>query len=413
MNTRADVIVVGGGPAGAGTAFQLARRGARVLLLERSRFPRPKPCAECLSPQASRILRDMGVLDSLGARGAWLKGMTVRAPNGVTMRGDYAASHGFHAYRDAGLAIRRERLDASLIDAARGAGVEVRESSRVTDVIEQDGRVSGVRVLTGDASHDLHAGTVVAADGLRSIIARRLGLARVSRWPDRIAIVAHYHGVGGVGAYGEMHVERDGFVGIADVGEGVTTVAAVFPRSRAREIQGDSFSFLERWLRAKPHLAPRFAGATRDGDARAIGPFASHARRASHPGALLVGDAADFFDPFTGEGIYAALRGAELAADWIVASASRSEALRGYDDARRAEFGGKWKVERMIGSAVAWPAVLNRAVGALAARKELADLIVGVTGDFVPADRVLRLGFLAQLFLMPQFLLHRPAPAWR
>lgn len=408
MKSIVDVVVVGGGPAGAGTAFQLARRGARVTLLERSRFPRSKPCAECLSPQATRILRDMGVLESLEHRGAWLKGMAVRAPNGVTMRGDYAAAHGFRAPRDAGLAIRREILDDALIGAARAAGADVREGARVTDVIMVDGVARGVRVMEGEATRDIRANMVVAADGLRSVIARRLGLSRISRWPDRISVVAHYRGVHGVGEYGEMHVERDGFVGVADVGDGVTTVAAVFPRGRAQEMKADTAGFLNRWLRSKPQLAERFGDATPDGDARAIGPFASHARRAWLPGAMLVGDAADFFDPFTGEGIYAALRGAELAADAIV-----DGRLESYDARRREEFGGKWKVERMIGTAVASPAVLNRAVQALAARKELADLIVGVTGDFVPADRVLRFGFLAQLFLMPQFLLRRPAPAWR
>lgn len=409
MSERFDVIVVGGGPAGAGTAFQLARRGARVVVLERARFPRSKPCAECISPQASRILNDMGALRAIEHRGAWLKGMIVRAPGGTTMRGDYGADHGFHAYRDAGLAIRREILDAALVESARRSGAEVREGVRVTDVLQHDDLVTGVRVLENGVARELRADCVVAADGLRSVIARRLGLSRVARWPDRISIVAHYTGVAGVSEYGEMHVERDGFVGIADVGGGVTTVAAVFPRSRAKEIHGDVAGFLEGWLRSKPHLSGRFAGAERDGEARAVGPFASHARRAWHPGALLVGDAADFFDPFTGEGIYAALRGAELAADAIMRGR-----LQEYDAARRAEFGGKWKVERMIGSAVAWPALMNRALGALSARKDLADLIVGVTGDFVPADRVLRFGFLAQLFFMPQFMM-RPAPsaAWR
>src|SRR5687768_3428383 len=163
---RADVIVAGGGPAGASTAFQLARRGVKVLLLERARFPRSKPCAECLSPQASRILDDMGVLRALESRGAWLKGMTVRAPSGAMMRGDYAASHGFLAYRDAGLAIRREILDEALLVSAREAGVEVREGVRVTDVIRRKERARGVRVLDGGVARELEAELVVGADGL-------------------------------------------------------------------------------------------------------------------------------------------------------------------------------------------------------------------------------------------------------
>src|SRR5215210_743186 len=130
---RPDVIVVGGGPAGASTAFQLARRGVRVRVLERARFPRAKPCAECLSPQASRILDDMGVLGDLEPQGAQLRGMVVRAPSGAWARGDYAAAHGFRGFRDRGLAIRRERLDEVLLRRAADAGAMIEERARVTD----------------------------------------------------------------------------------------------------------------------------------------------------------------------------------------------------------------------------------------------------------------------------------------
>jgi flavin-dependent dehydrogenase len=402
-----DVLIVGGGPAGTSTAFQLARRGARVRVLERARFPRPKPCAECLSPQASRVLDAMGILAQLERQGALLKGMIVRAPNGVSARGDYAAGHGFAGYRDRGLAIRREILDSALLATVRGAGVEVDDRARVTDVVlDESGRVRGVRALDPSGKSTVHRSAfVVGADGLRSVVARRLGLARGGPWPRRLSLIAHYEGVTDVGEYVEMHVERDGFVGIADVGGGVTTVASVFPHRRGLEMSGDRGGFLDRWLASKTHLARRFANARR-ADAAVVGPFASHARQAWHPGAVLVGDAADFFDPFTGEGIYAALRGGELAADALwraLGAAERSGeilALRGYDRARRTDFSGKWWIERLVAAGVAIPGVVNRAVRGLAADKQLADLLVGVTGDFVPAGKVLNASFLARLFLV-------------
>src|SRR5262249_24063278 len=135
-------------------------------------------------------------------------------------------------------------------------------------------------------------------------------------WPRRLALVTHYCDVDDVGELGEMHVERDGYVGIADVGHGLTIVALVVPASRARELSTDRTGFLHRWLVSHPHLARRFTRATQATPVVVTGPFASQARRAFAPGAALVGDAADFFDPFTGEGIYAALRGGELLADW-------------------------------------------------------------------------------------------------
>ena len=413
-----DVVVVGGGPAGASTAFQLARKGVRVHILERSRFPRDKACAECLSPQASRLLHDMGALSQLEPLGAHLRGMVVRAPDGTIARGNYAGAHGLRGFRDTGLAIRRELLDDALLASARFAGATVEHGVRATGVLQRaDGSVRGVQALDSTGTmRVIEARIVIAADGLRSVIARRLGLSRARRWPRRLALVSHYRDVDGVGTHGEMHVEADGFVGIADVGAGVTTVAAVFPAERAPEISGNRGGFLHRWLRSKPQLATRFRTATPIHEAYATGPFASRARRAWHPGALLVGDAADFFDPFTGEGIYAALRGGELVADSATVYLESSpraglDSLRDYDRVRQAEFAGKWWVERLIGASVAWAPVVNRAARRLAARPELADLLVGVTGDFVPPRRVLSASYLSRLFLAP--VTSGPHVAWQ
>lgn len=406
---RFDAIVVGGGPAGSSTAFALQRGGARVLLLDRAAFPRPKPCAEYLSPQASRVLSAMGVLDVVeGAGAAHLSGMIVRAPNGAALRGDFVASHGYSAFRNRGLALRRTVLDPILLDCARAAGAEVREGVRVTDVVRDvRGRVTGVQVLgENNAVERVAAPLVIGADGLRSVIARRLGLARTSRlWPRRIALVAHFENFADVGDWGEMHVERNvGYVGLAAVDSGLTNVAMVVPHASARAVSADRTAFFEQWLRDRPQLAPRVAGARRVSPVLATGPFASHARRAWAPGAALVGDAADFFDPFTGEGIYSALRGGELLGAHALASLGATSvrdadaALSAYDRARRAEFRGKWIVEKAINAAVCFAPAINYFARTLEARKDMADLLVGVTGDFVPAAEVLRPGYLFNLF---------------
>ncbi|MFL5510351.1 MAG: NAD(P)/FAD-dependent oxidoreductase, partial [Gemmatimonadaceae bacterium] len=362
--------------------------------------------------QASRILSDMGVLEDVEASGpAHLAGMRLRAPNGLIVDGEFAANHGFRAFRDKGLAIRRTILDEIVLRGARNAGARVEEGVRVADVTRDDsGRVTGVTGIGVDGAPFSRRGRyVVGADGLRSVVARRLRLVKPNRvWPRRIALVAHYTGVQGVTDMGEMHVDYDGYFGIVDVGGGIMNVAVVVPMERAKQLGDDRAAFLENWIASRPHLAPRFVGAKRITPVRTTGPFATTSRRGWAPGAAVVGDAADFFDPFTGEGIYAALRGGELLAPYLLDALRRpvsneSRILKGYDAARKREFGGKWKLERIVGMSIAHPYFMNNAAKVLSRRKDLADLLIGVAGDFIPPKVVLTPRFLFNLFISPAF----------
>ncbi len=428
MTDRWDVLVVGAGPAGATTALLLARAGASVLLLDRGRFPRDKPCSEYLSPGTTPILARLGggILGAVErAAHAKLYGMKVVAPGGAAMCGRFV-----EGARPYSFALPRTSFDTILLSAARRAGAHVCEATTVENLVWEKGAVAGVVAHSWNGQRvTCHARIVVGADGLRSVVARRLGLVRSSP-PRRIAFTAHVADVAGIDGVGELHVGERGYVGMGPVGGGVTTVALVLPLAAVRHGRRDFRTGFFDELQRFPGLVGRFDPRCLVREVLVTGPFAQWSRTAVAPGggALLVGDAADFFDPFTGQGIYAALRGAELAAECLIPVLTPCPPLRSgagarpefplsrrergiggedrgplaavvlapYARARRREFAGKWLLERLIGVGVGWPALTDRVVRRLAARPDLADLLVSATGNVVPARRVLAASVLTQ-----------------
>lgn len=397
--SAADLLVIGAGPAGTSTAIHAARAGLRVTVVDRARFPRDKPCSEYMSPEALRHLDGLGVLAGLeGAGGSGLAGTTVVGPRGSRLTGLFAQA-ATPPWRPTGLSLPRYLLDAQLVEAARGAGAAVLEGHAVEDLIQTRGAVAGAVVRGPDGHHrPIRARLTIGADGLRSLVARRLGVRRHGR-PRRIGFVAHVADVPGLTDRAEMHVGAEGYVGLNPLGGGLTNVALVVPASVAREAGGRVEPFFFERLETFPGVRGRVRPQELRRRVLVTGPFAAWSRRVAGPGVLLVGDAADFFDPFTGEGICSALRGGEVAAE----AASQALAQPGvvtagrlgdYAAARRRAFAGKWAVERLIGWGMAAPALFDRAVARLEARG-WSHTLLGVTGDFVPAREILNPRFLA------------------
>jgi menaquinone-9 beta-reductase len=398
-----DVLVAGAGPAGSATATLLAREGFSVLLVDRASFPRDKACSEYMSPEAVRILARLGVLESLESSGAFpLEGMKVTAPRGATAHGRFAAAG--TPFRPTGLSISRRVLDHQLLTAARDAGATVLERTLVEELLYEDGVVSGavVRNRASQQRYCHRARLTVGADGLRSVVARRLGSRQ--HGTRRMAFVAHVAQVEGMTASAELHFRENGYVGLNQIGHGHTNVAIVMPAERAREARNGTERFFEQTLATFPEVRDRVHTGRVVRRILATGPFAVRSSHVIAHGAMLVGDAADFFDPATGDGIYSALRGAEL----LVATAAdalrrpghlMADRLAAYQRSRRRVFAGKWLLERILDQALRFPRLLDVGVSRLSRRSGVADTLIGFAGSCVAPRQVLNPVFLARMLL--------------
>lgn len=384
-----DAVVVGAGPAGSATAARLAGAGHRVLLLDREDFPRAKPCGECVSPAAVRALDRLGVLHAVREEAhARLHGWRVNPSHGSAFTGSFPT--GTH-----GIGISRQLMDAVLVRYAQHCGAEVRTGAKVTDLIRVGGSVRGVRL--GRDQEEVRARLVVGADGLRSVVVRRLGLLRRAPRLRKLALTAHLRGIEDLAGRGELHTFPWGCIGVAEVGGGVFNVTVVVGDALTDAVAGAREQFFDGILRGYPRLA----AAARVGEVLATGPFDWPIRRAVHDGALLVGDAAGYFDPFTGQGIFRALRGAELAAAVASQALRKGDATRGalwpYERARRRAFAAGERLQHLIEAFLSRPRLLSWLAGRLHRRPELADALIAVTGDLWPARSLLSPALLANL----------------
>lgn len=321
MTERFDVVIVGAGPAGSAAGIMARRAGARVLVLDRATFPRPKTCGDAISNRAAEICADLvGNPEPLvGVPHARVDTGVAVFPGGDEIVREFGAHPGF--------IVPRLDLDDRLRRALEDHGAQVREGTAVRDLVRDGERVIGVRTehatITADA--------VIAADGPGSIAWTALGIPYQRDRRLAVALTAYMKDVrpGAHAAANEHFFEeylRAGYAWIFPPVDGVANIG-VYQRADRFHAHGRSLRKLfDAFVARHPE---RFDGATIVGRTRSWAlPLSTLALSRTVPGLWLAGDAGNFVDPLAGEGIWQALHSGSLAGSAVAGSLGDADAQK-------------------------------------------------------------------------------------
>lgn len=395
---RIGIAIVGGGPAGAVLAARLAQAGEEVVVFERSPEWRWRAGGVFASPAAVAALSRAGLDAATIAEVARpIPAMRVETRAGATFRLTYGADTG----GPSAVGFDRSRLDPKLLDLAADSGAEIRRGWHVTAVDPDTGRLEA-RSPDG-RSAVLRASVVVGADGPHSVVARSAGVSRPARLDPRVGLTYHLPDPDpAADRDARMLVLCDGYVGIAPVAAGRVNVGIVLgPSWRPVLVRDGARAVADSIVAGIPPTeddpAAWRAGDPTDSVAGAW-PVGHRVTRRAGRGWLLVGDAAGFLDPFTGEGLHRALVSAELAAAAITARGrGRAGAFDAYERAMQRRFLAKDAVSWLVQAFLGRPALFEYAARRVAARPTVRATMGLVMGDLVPAGRALDPRFLASL----------------
>lgn len=367
MTTR-DLIVVGGGPAGSSAAWRAAAAGARVIVVDKARFPRDKPCGDGLTPRAVRSIDDIGLGNEL-KRFHRIDGMRVFGAR-RTLEFRWPPADGFP---DHGYVVARTDLDELLLRHAESAGAEVREGIRAVAPIVEGGMVRGVRVSDNGTDTELRADGVLIGDGASSVVARALGMTRLEHRPMGLAVRAHFEARRPDDGVIESHLElRDGdallpgYGWVFPMGGGRINVGVGILSTYKRWREVNTAHLIDVFLRSLPAAweLPATGDLRRDGQLKGWRlPMGFCVWPPWRPGAVAIGDAAGVVNPFNGEGISEAVESGVAGADVLLAALDRGGPSDLSDYERRLDelWGAYYRLGRTFVRLIGRPRVMRGA----------------------------------------------------
>ena len=353
--SRCDVLVIGGGPAGATIATVLAERGRHVVLVDKDRHPRFH-IGESLLPLNLPLLDRLGVRDAI-ERGAIHKyGVEFVSPyhgKGVT----YDFARAWDKGHPSAYQVRRSTFDHVLLRNAAAKGAEVVEGYRVTGVEFPESGAPRIEACAEDG--DMRrwcADFVVDASGRDTVLAQRLGFKTRNRRNDTAAIFGHFTGARRLPGKAEGNISivwfDHGWFWFIPLSDGTTSVGAVCPSPVFKTRSTDLAGFFMNLIASCPEIADRLKNAQLTAPVTATGNYSYAATRTSGKNFILVGDACAFIDPVFSAGVYLAMVTAFMAADAVetcLSDPQRSRAaLKQYDAATRRALGAlTWFIYRI------------------------------------------------------------------
>jgi len=329
-----DVSIIGGGPAGSSCAAFCALAGLETLVLERERFPREKVCGDCLNPSSWSVLERL----SLAQQVRDLPHSKLTSVEFIAI-GGHKVVVDLPTGEDWELSIKRSLFDDLLLKRACELGAQVREEITVTELVQE----GSWKIVTA-RGENFRARTLIGADGRNSTVARlRNLLPRPAR--ERVALQAHIPLPRNFGRRIVLRFLREGYSGQAPVNETELNLCLVG--------RPPTISRLRQW-------AQRHFEIPADQPWRTITPLTRASLPCAHENLLFIGDAARVVEPFTGEGIYYAVRSGELAAGAvakIIRGEGRLSALREFARASAEMYRGRLWINRLARAAVLSPRV--------------------------------------------------------
>jgi menaquinone-9 beta-reductase len=393
---RHDVIVVGGGPAGAAAGFWLAKAGHDVCVLERKAFPRDKTCGDGLTPRAVHQLREMGLEPAIAARHHRHDGLRAEA-HGITLELPWPDHPVFPSY---GYVVRRRDLDWMVAEQAAAAGAELRQSSEALRPLTRDGHVIGalVKDKASGETHEVHGRYVVVADGSLSRFGRALGTARNKAYPQGIAIRGYFESPLSMDPWIESCLDvhdRDGrslpgYGWIFPLGDGTINVGIGLLSTYKGYRDVNTTHLMNEWAATAPArwgidpdamLAPPTGGRL---------PMAGSVNPKVGPNWLIVGDAAGSINPFNGEGIDYAYETARMAADLIDEAivSGTGQPLQRYTAMLDDEYGLYFKVARSFARIIGQPVLMRELTRVGMRSQSLMEWVLRIMANLLRDDEL-------------------------